>query len=110
MRIFTSTNRRICVAVFGVIFLSSIGYMLGTLNMLEIMEEKATITDKLNQAELELYEAERQIIHCDHELGLILYILLKFYYKWPKMLTQLALHNFSVQEGILLIIIILNTS
>ena len=34
------------------------------------MEEKAKVTDKLNQAELELFEDERQLVHCDSELGM----------------------------------------
>lgn len=69
MRLLTSFSKRFCILAFAFIFLTSLGYMFGTLNMLELQEEKAKVSDKLNQAELELYEAERQIIHCDFELG-----------------------------------------
>lgn len=69
MRIVTAFNKKVCVGVFAILFTSSIGYMLGSLHSVEILEEKAKLTDKLNQAELELFEAERQLVHCDSELG-----------------------------------------
>lgn len=50
--------------------------MLGSLHSMEILEEKAKLIDKLNQAELELFEAERQLVHCDSELGEKLSVLL----------------------------------
>ena len=76
MRLVTASNKKICVGVFVVLFTSSVGYMLGSLHSMEIMEEKAKLTDKLNQAELELFEAERQLVHCDSELGMIIIILI----------------------------------
>ena len=69
MRILRAINKQICIAVFAFIFSTSIGYMMGTLHVIEIMEEKAKLVDNLNQAELELFEAERQLVHCDSELG-----------------------------------------
>ena len=73
MRIVTAFNKKVCVGVFAILFTSSIGYMLGSLHSVEILEEKAKMTDKLNQAELELFEAERQLVHCDSELGIEIY-------------------------------------
>jgi len=58
-----------CLVLFGLMFCMSVGYMLGALHSLDLTQEAALITDKLNHAELELYEAERQLVQCDQELG-----------------------------------------
>ena len=71
MRLVTVFNKKICLGIFVVVFCSSIGFMLGSLQSLGVIEDKAKLTDKLNQAEMELFEAERQLVHCDSELGLL---------------------------------------
>lgn len=58
-----------CLILFGLMFCMSVGYMLGALHSLDLTQEVSVIKDSLNHAELELYEAERQLVQCDQELG-----------------------------------------
>ena len=94
MRIVTAFNKKVCVGVFAILFTSSIGYMLGSLHSVEILEEKAKLTDKLNQAELELFEAERQLVHCDSELGMYIHLLFTNYHFYLCKLLLMVLHYY----------------